>query len=130
MNRLLDSIVILNEFNKLCFSDESKVRLIADFVAIFTHILRVFPQNCDLVEKIIFSENPERKKQLNFVEMLRHNDTTLKERTCLFLLYLGKLLPTNKMDILWNDAVRETLEALMYDSIEQVRNVSIYMVCV
>lgn len=109
----------------LVFLGESKIRLIADFVAIFTHILRVFPQNCDLVEKIIFHENPE-GKILSFVEMLRHNDTTLKERTCRFLLYLGKLLPRNKIDMLWNDAVRETLEALMYDSMEKVRNVSIF----
>lgn len=102
---------------------KSRLQIIMDLLAIFTHVLRVFPENLELIDRIILNEAHD-GKTINFVELLRHNSPLLKERACFFLLFLGKYLSVSKMEILWNETVRETLEALMYDSIESVRNVS------
>ncbi|RZC42531.1 serine/threonine-protein kinase fused-like [Asbolus verrucosus] len=104
------------------FLSKNKLQVVIDLLAVLTHVLRVFPENLELIEKIVLNENNE-GKSVNFVELLRHNDPLLKERACFFLLFLGKYLSPKKMEGLWNETVRETLEALMYDSIESVRNI-------
>jgi fused-like protein len=126
LSQLCDSIAVLNIFTILKFFlliCKSRLQIIMDLLAIFTHVLRVFPENLELIDRIILNEAHD-GKTINFVELLRHNSPLLKERACFFLLFLGKYLSVSKMEILWNETVRETLEALMYDSIESVRNVS------
>lgn len=126
LSQLCDSIAVLNVYlilKSFLFVCKSRLQLVMDLLAILTHILRVFPENLDLVDRIILSDVRE-GKCVNFVELLRHNNPLMQERTCFFLLFLGKQLPVNKMEVLWNETIRETLEALMYDSIESVRNVS------
>ncbi|KAJ3644362.1 hypothetical protein Zmor_027027 [Zophobas morio] len=122
--QLCDSLAVLNVFailRSFLIVCKSRVQIIMDLLAIFTHILRVFPENVELIEKIILNETVE-DSAVNFVELLRYNHPVMQERACLFLQYLGKYLTTNKIETLWNEIVRETLEALMYDSNENVRN--------
>ncbi|KYB24762.1 hypothetical protein TcasGA2_TC034941 [Tribolium castaneum] len=121
LSQLCDSIAVLNvyailkSFLLIC---KNRLQLVMDLLAILTHVLRVFPEHFELVDRIVLSEG----KSVNFVELLRHNNPLMQERTCFFLLFLGKHLPTNKVEVFWNETVRETLEALMYDSIGSVRN--------
>nr|XP_015839942.1 PREDICTED: serine/threonine-protein kinase fused isoform X2 [Tribolium castaneum] len=121
LSQLCDSIAVLNvyailkSFLLIC---KSRLQLVMDLLAILTHVLRVFPEHFELVDRIVLSEG----KSVNFVELLRHNNPLMQERTCFFLLFLGKHLPANKVEVFWNETVRETLEALMYDSIGSVRN--------
>ncbi|KYB24760.1 Serine/threonine-protein kinase fused-like Protein [Tribolium castaneum] len=121
LSQLCDSIAVLNvyailkSFLLIC---KSRLQLVMDLLAILTHVLRVFPEHFELVNRIVLSEG----KSVNFVELLRHNNPLMQERTCFFLLFLGKHLPANKVEVFWNETVRETLEVLMYDSIGSVRN--------
>ncbi|XP_044264417.1 serine/threonine-protein kinase fused [Tribolium madens] len=121
LSQLCDSIAVLNVYSILksfLLICKSRLQLVMDLLAILTHVLRVFPENFELIDRIVLNEG----KTVNFVELLRHNNPLMQERTCFFLLFLGKHSPANKMEVFWNETVRETLEALMYDSIGSVRN--------
>ncbi|KAJ8942227.1 hypothetical protein NQ314_010127 [Rhamnusium bicolor] len=123
-----DSVVVLNVYvlmKLMLLLSKQKIRIVLDVIAILTHLLRKFPENNDIIEKILLNEsNNADIKQINFVDLLRHSNLLLRERTCYFLLLVSKTLPENTVKIFWNSTLRETLEALMYDSIETVRNVS------
>lgn len=105
-------------------SAKQRLRIVLDVVAILTHLLRQCPENGEIVERILLNEsNNSDIKQINFVDLLRHSNSVLRERTCYFLLFIGKSLSESTMRVFWSDILRDTLEALMYDSIETVRNV-------
>ncbi|XP_023021946.2 STKc_STK36 domain-containing protein fused [Leptinotarsa decemlineata] len=123
-----DAIVVLSIYPLLgillSLTCKRKVRVVADLLAILSQLLRKLPENCDIVEKILIftqSKDTERNK-INFVDLLRHSSHLLRERTCLFILLMSKNLPENSVKLFWDTNVRETLEALVYDSIETVRN--------
>lgn len=62
------------------------------------------------------------EEEINVVELLRHENAVLRERTCYLLLHLVR--QSNKtLESIWDEKVKETLEALVYDSVETVRNV-------
>lgn len=127
--QLCDSIVVLNVyvlFKMLLLLLKINLRIVLDVMAILTHIVRKYPENHELIEKMLLNEsnNPD-IRQICFVELLRHANPLLRERTCYFLLFSCKCLQENTVRVFWNEGVRETLEALMFDSIESVRNVSI-----
>lgn len=123
LSQLCDSMAVLNLGCLLAgiLVCKSKPQIVGDLLAILTHILRVFPENYDLVDGVLFGGE---EKTVNFIDLLRHNQFLLRERACFLLLFLGKNMPKEKVPDVWNETVRETLEALMYDSIESVRNVS------
>lgn len=77
----------------------------------------------ELVEKILTNDVGNEENPFNFVNLLRHENALLRERVCYFMFFLGKKCP-KILELLWDDNVKETLEALMFDSIEPVRNVS------
>ncbi|KAJ8932531.1 hypothetical protein NQ318_000648 [Aromia moschata] len=110
-----DAIVVLTQ--------KKRVRIVCDVIAVLTHVLRKCPENSEIIEKILFNgSNNSEEKQINFVDLLRHSSLLLKERACYFLLFIGKKLPENTVGMIWSNDIRETLEALMYDSIDTVRN--------
>lgn len=119
-----DAVVVLTLYTilKLLLSITlvEKCKIVGDIFAILTHILRKFPENTDIIEKIIFGES--HINSLNFVDLLRHSNPVLRERTCYFLQFVGKEINDCKVQQLWDNNIKETLEALMYDSIESVRN--------
>lgn len=99
-------------------------------MAILTHILRRFPDKVELICKILTSKNEDREDDaVNFIQLLRHSNSLLRERSCYFLQFLGRA--SNKiLESIWSDVIKDTLEALIYDSMENVRNVSIKCIMV
>lgn len=111
-----DSLAVLNVstlFQQFLSLVKRKVKIVTDLISILTQVLRKSPENHEVVARVVMD--------LDFVSLLRNNDALLRERTCYLLLFLGK----SCMKIVkgfWTISCRETLEALMYDSIENVRN--------
>ncbi|KAG5899921.1 hypothetical protein JTB14_002472 [Gonioctena quinquepunctata] len=123
-----DAVVVLSVYPLmqmfLCLTCKRRVRVVGDILATLTHLLRKLPENSDIIEKILLpnkSDNPA-ANQINVVNLLRHSSHLLRERTCYFVLLMSNILPENIVNIFWNSTIRETLEALVYDSIETVRN--------
>lgn len=122
-----DAVVVLTIYVLLrlllSFSSKGKDKIVADVLAILTHILRKYPENANLIEKVLINDtNHCSVGSVHFVDLLRHSNPILRERTCYFLQFIGKVVSDSTIQTFWNDNVKETLEALMYDSIEAVRN--------
>lgn len=97
-------------------------------IAILTQVLKKFPEHAELVEKILFlhSDNASLHFEcpVDIVHLLRHSNPLLRARVCYLLRLLAKS-SSRSLQTVWNLRIRETLEALVYDSIENVRNVSL-----
>ncbi|CAG9815415.1 unnamed protein product [Phaedon cochleariae] len=123
-----DAVVVLSVYHLLntflCMISKYKVRIVADILAIMTQILRKLPENSEVVENILVTPSSDNQEvcRINFVDLLRHSDSLLRERSCYVLLLMNKNLGENFLKMFWNSDVRDTLEALVYDSIETVRN--------
>ncbi|XP_055710475.1 serine/threonine-protein kinase fused [Phlebotomus papatasi] len=96
-------------------SNSHNVRLMSTIVGILACTIREMPENAYLVEKIVFDE------KVDLVKFLKHNSNLLRYRTCVLLRILGRFSCAS-LQTKWSSAMRETLEALVYDSDEQVRN--------
>lgn len=94
-----------------------------DIISILTQALRKMPENEDIINQIILSPTEENEESVSYVDLLRHSSAILRERMCFFLLLLSKH-SLKTLEVIWDAKMRETLEALVYDSIESVRNVS------
>ncbi|CAH1101326.1 unnamed protein product [Psylliodes chrysocephalus] len=128
-----DSVVVLSVYllMKLVLSltNKSKNRIVADVLAILTRLMKQLPENGEVIEKILLleSDHPD-INPVDLVDLLRHSDSLLRERSCYFLLWISKTQKIEVMKILWSFKVKDTLEALMYDSMEAVRNAAEYTV--
>lgn len=110
-------------FSFLLFSAKHKPRVVTDLIAVLIAILKNLPENCKLVHEVLLNSKSPNEEAKLFVSMLKHSHSLLRERTCYFLMYLCyNSLET--LEVLWTSDIRETLEDLVYDSIESVRNVS------
>lgn len=98
-----------------------------DVVAILSQILRRLPENHEIVTQVLQNPFEEDDETLSYVEFLRHSNPMLRQRVCCFLHLLGKESPKT-LETIWNLRVRETLEALVYDSFGYVRNVRLFFV--
>lgn len=103
-------------------SAKRRLRLVTDVISILTQALRKLPENHEIINQIILSPTEENEESVNYVDLLRHSSPVMRERMCFFLLVLAKH-SINTLETMWDVKMRETLEALMYDSIESVRNV-------
>lgn len=121
-----DAVVVLNIYVLLRFllslSSKGKDKIVGDVLAILTHVLRKCPENSTLVEKVLINNTNHSVGLVNFVDLLRHSNPLLRERTCYFLQFIGKVISDSIVQTFWGQNIKETLEALMYDSIEVVRN--------
>nr|CAH7763638.1 unnamed protein product [Callosobruchus chinensis] len=119
-----DALVVLSVYKLmklfLLLTSQQKYQIVSDVLAILTQISRKVPENADVIEKVVTSSISDRN--INFVELLRSSDALVRERTCYFLLNFGRHASENTMAELWDETLKETLEALMYDSIEDVRS--------
>ena len=88
-------------------------------------MLRKSHENSELLDRILLTHNAE--PCVNFVDMLMSSDVLLRERTCILLTLLLRHCK-NIVDIVWTETVRETLEALVFDSALNVRNVSRFLI--
>lgn len=149
INQFCDAVMLLNvtsliqQFLLLCMYNlalfyyckfiiflltaKRKLRVVTDIIAIFTQVLKKFPENAELVEKVLFSTPVNSSLQPNcpidIVHLLRHSNPLLRARVCYLLRLLAKF-SCRTLQTAWNVRMQETLEALVYDSIENVRNVS------
>lgn len=90
-----------------------------DVLSILSQTIRRLPENTEIVEKIITSKSEEN----HLGEFLRNSNATMRERSCHFVLLMGKYFQHTTLEKIWTVEIRDTLEALMFDSIESVRNV-------
>lgn len=107
---------------KFFVTAKRKLKVVMDLTAILTQILRKLPENCEVVSQIIQHPVDEGDEAVSYVDFLRHSNPLLRQRICYFLLLLGRNVPQT-LEAIWNLRMRETLEALVYDSVESVRNV-------
>ncbi|KAL3269712.1 hypothetical protein HHI36_008772 [Cryptolaemus montrouzieri] len=124
LEQFCDALVILNIFHlihRFLSLSKRRPRIVLDLVAILTHILRKTPENSELVEKILMNDVENEENPLSFVNLLRHENAMIRERICYLMLFLGVICP-KILEVLWDENVKETLEALVFDSIETVRN--------
>ncbi|XP_065173628.1 serine/threonine-protein kinase fused [Atheta coriaria] len=122
VSQFCDSVVILNIYhliNGFLHLGKKKLKIVTDLLAILTHVMHKNPENYEIIDKII--QTPQAGEGLDFVGMLRSNEALLRERMCNFMLQVAKLTPKT-IELFWNPQIRDTLEALMYDSVENVRN--------
>lgn len=100
------------------------MKIVTDIIAILTQILRKQPENAELIEKILFPINSiNSTNSLDIVPLLRHTSPLLRARICHLVRLLAKF-SCRTLQTIWNSKIQETLEALVYDSIENVRNIS------
>lgn len=95
-----------------------------DVLAILSQTIRRLPENTEIVEKIITGSGKIEENHLG--EFLRNSNATMRERSCHFVLLMGKYFQHTTLEKIWTVEIRDTLEALMFDSIESVRNVRSY----
>lgn len=77
--------------------------------------------NSTIIDQVLNSKHAN-EQILCFVNILRNSDPILRERGCCFLLNLSRKC-RESLENLWSEDMKVTLEALMYDSMEKVRNV-------
>ncbi|KAK9879862.1 hypothetical protein WA026_008366 [Henosepilachna vigintioctopunctata] len=122
--QLCDGFTVLNMFNLLhrflCLL-KRRPRVVLDLLAICILILRNAPENSKLVHEILTNDVGNEENPLSLVNLLRHEYSLMRERTCYLILFLEER-SDKTLRTLWDDDVKETLEALMFDSIETVRN--------
>lgn len=116
-----DAVVVLSVYKLINFllllSPKQDVRIVSDVLAILTHLLKRFPEHLNVIEQILI---PSCDKHISFVDLLRNSDPRLRERSCYFIYFIATN-SENVISTVWNGLLKETLEALMYDSIEAVR---------
>lgn len=96
-----------------------RVRILLDLIAILTYMLKHIPENYELIESIL-KNTSEDEYEINFANLLRHDDSVLRERICYLLIYLNKSHSELLVNI-WDENVKETVDALIYDSVANVR---------
>ncbi|KRT79433.1 hypothetical protein AMK59_6419 [Oryctes borbonicus] len=119
-----DALMILNVYvliHKLLSLNKKKIKIVNDIIAILTQVLRRTPENYELVNRVILCASLTTDEYLNFINLLRSSNSLLRERVCRFLMFLAKH-DRNTFEVIWNEKTKETLEALVYDSMENVRN--------
>ncbi|XP_060529855.1 serine/threonine-protein kinase fused [Cylas formicarius] len=120
-----DAVAVLNVYSLLdtfLSLAKKRVRIAMDIISIMTHTIRRLPENSELVEKIVCCRASSGSNSPSFADFLRHSDPLMRERICYFLLQMGRCFQMATIQMFWTDELRDTLEALMFDSIESVRN--------
>lgn len=124
LTQFCDTLTILNIYNllrKFLSLSKRKPRVVLDVVNILTLMVWKSTPYMEVVENILTNDVGNEENPFNFVNLLRHENALLRERVCYFMFFLGKKSP-KVLIILWDENIKETLEALMFDSIETVRN--------
>ncbi|XP_050310189.1 serine/threonine-protein kinase fused isoform X5 [Anthonomus grandis grandis] len=127
VSQFCDAVVVLNMFgsiNLLLGLVKRKPRIPMDIISILTQILRNLPENVEIVEKIAL-HHTDSGSELHLGEFLRNSDASIKERTCHFILLMGKYFSHDTLEKIWSLEIQDTLEALMFDSVEHVRNMEL-----
>jgi len=120
LSQFCDAVAILGADELLinflsCDSDDTSIiQLTNSVLSLLSCAIRELPENAELIEKIIFD------KRINLILLMKHNDSLQRTRICMLLRLLGRFscyaLQNN-----WTNEIRDTLEALVYDSNEDVR---------
>ncbi|CAH1280049.1 unnamed protein product [Diabrotica balteata] len=128
-----DAVVVLSIYLLMklfiSFTYKTKIRIVTDILAILTRLMSRLPENSDVIERTLLAQSENQDvNRIKFIDLLRHSDALVRERTCYFLLWFGKTQHIKTIKMFWNFEVKDTLEALMYDSMEAVRNAADYAV--
>uniref|UniRef100_A0A1B0CCX9 non-specific serine/threonine protein kinase n=1 Tax=Lutzomyia longipalpis TaxID=7200 RepID=A0A1B0CCX9_LUTLO len=98
---------------------QEEVKTLASLYELVCHLVHLsdscLSQFCDALAKIVFDE------KVDLVKFLKHNSNLLRYRTCTLLRILGRFSCAS-LQTKWSSGMRETLEVLVHDSDEQVRN--------
>lgn len=105
------------------FLAKQRPRIAINIISILTGVLKFVPENYKVVHEVFVTPKPSNKENKLMVNMLKHSNNLLRERMCQFIFYLSyNSLET--LESLWSADIKDTLEALVYDTTESVRNVS------
>ncbi|XP_030762693.1 serine/threonine-protein kinase fused-like isoform X2 [Sitophilus oryzae] len=119
-----DAVLILNVFGLinlfLCLV-RRKPRITIDVLSILTQTIRRLPENTEIVEKILLNSLSS-NNEIDFGDLLRNSNPILRERSCYFILLMGKYFQASTLEKFWSIEIQDTLEALMFDSMQNVRN--------
>lgn len=146
-----DAIYIVNGIpllQQLMGLEKRKARVVADLVAILNNILRLQPENAELVENVVLRMKTTSKLFYfifyylimlfnffiyffildgsieQFSKLLTHRKIVLRTRACTLIRLLGRFC-CRALQQIWGRQLRNLLEALTHDDNENVKNVSI-----
>lgn len=91
------------------------IRLANNVLALLGCAIRELPENAELVEKIVFSEN------VDLVRLLKHENALIRTRTTILLGLLGRF-SCRRLQNNWSGAIRDALEVLLADEDDQVKS--------
>ncbi|XP_034945866.1 serine/threonine-protein kinase fused [Chelonus insularis] len=108
--------------------EKRKPRVVADLLAILNNILRLLPENGQLVEKIIFSTQSSSERIEQLIKLLTHHQTILKTRTCTFLRLLAKF-EYKFFKTIWEKPLKSAIKTLTNysgdnDDDENIKNIA------
>jgi fused len=93
-------------------------RLVCNILALLGCALREMPENAELVENIVFDG------RIDLAALMKNENELIRLRSCILLRLLGRYCCYSLKSV-WKASIRETMEALLYDSSADVRNVSL-----
>jgi fused len=98
--------------------NEHNTRLVCNILALLGCALREMPENAELVENIVFDG------RIDLAALMKNENELIRLRSCILLRLLGRY-SCYSLKSVWKSSIRETIEALLYDSSADVRNVSL-----
>lgn len=102
--------------------EKRKARIVTDLVAVLNNVLRLQPENAELVERVVLRTKTLGGAVELFTKLLTHRQTILRARTCTLLRLFGRFC-CRALQQVWGKELRNLLEALALDDDESVRNV-------
>lgn len=128
LTQFCDAVYIVNGIpflQQLLTLEKRKARIIGDLVAVLNNILRLQPENADLVEQVIVrAKSPGQVIEL-FEKLFTHRQSIIRSRMCTLVRLLGRFC-CRALQRIWCKQLRLLLESLAQsDDDEFVRNVRI-----
>ncbi|KAF7992667.1 hypothetical protein HCN44_005011 [Aphidius gifuensis] len=119
-----DAIYIVNGIpllQQLMGLEKRKARVVTDLVAILNNILRLQPENAELVENVVLRMKTPNGSIEQFSKLLTHKRIVLRTRACTLIRLLGRFC-CRALQQIWGRQLRNLLEALTHDDNENVKN--------
>ncbi|XP_016840545.1 serine/threonine-protein kinase fused [Nasonia vitripennis] len=98
-----------------------KSRTVSDLLAIMSQVFRSQSSNDELVEAILLRDMSVDDLTDLLTKLLKHRQSKLRSRTCVFLLLLGIFSPKTLQHV-WGKSLRNLLESLLEDRDKSVRD--------
>ncbi|XP_043269140.1 serine/threonine-protein kinase fused isoform X2 [Venturia canescens] len=126
LTQFCDAVYIVNGIpflRQLLTLEKRKARIIGDLVAILNNILRLQPENADLVKGVMIRSNNPSQPIALLEKLLTHRHSIIRLRTCTLVRLLGRFC-YRVLQRIWCKELKGLLESLARgDEDELVKNV-------